>query len=63
MQCALCRPADRLTIGKRYDILDMDPVAIGPEEALFSYYIANDDGDFIWVTSEYMENFIPRNTR
>lgn len=63
MVCVLTTDSDHLTVGKRYDILDLDPVAIGPGEAEFAYYISDDCGNFTWVTKEYLSDFVANPTK
>lgn len=58
MVCVMA-PADRkLTVGKRYAILDMDPVALGPGESRFDYYVQDDNELYVWVQPECFADFI-----
>lgn len=54
-------PSDRnLTLGKRYAVLDLDIAAFGPGVCQFDYYVQDDRGLYVWVGSEDLANFIPR---
>lgn len=58
MVCVMV-PKDRdLTLGKRYAILDMDPVALGPGESRFDYYVQDDNELYVWVQPECFADFI-----
>jgi hypothetical protein len=59
-ECVQTDPTSFLTVGKQYDILDLDPCALSPTEALFDYLVLNDKEQYIWVTQHYFEKFIPR---
>lgn len=58
MVCVMVPTYCKLTLGKRYAILDMDPVALGPGVSLFDYYIQDDNELYAWVHSGCFADFI-----
>lgn len=58
MVCIMAPPNCKLTVGKRYVILDMDPVALGPGESRFDYYVQDDNELYSWVEPECFADFI-----
>lgn len=58
MVCVLVTPGCNLTLGKRYAILDMDPVALSPGESRFDYYVQDDRGLYAWIQPECFADFI-----
>ena len=60
MECVFSTPELNLIVGKRYDILELDPVALDKDTAVFQYLVKNEYHQYVWVDTEYLKDFIPR---
>lgn len=59
MECSTSKFELDLVVGKRYDILDIDTVAIDRDTCKFDYLVLNESQRYVWVNSNCLTKFIP----